>query len=86
MKTWHALPDTYDDKKKYALRSLSIFGYTIGYTDVYGQFFRNVKYIKNRYRTHFADEGLESCVKIKMASYSPHEQMLCTKKQEQKSY
>ncbi|XP_076805287.1 general transcription factor II-I repeat domain-containing protein 2B-like [Clavelina lepadiformis] len=80
--TWNALPDTYDNIKKYALGTLSIFGSTY----VCEQLFSNMNYIKNRYRTRLTDDSLQSCVKMKMTSYSPHVQMLCNEMQEQKSH
>ena len=80
--TWNALPDTYDNMKKYALGILLIFGSTY----VCEQLFSNMNYIKNRYRTRLTDDSLQSCVKVKVSSYSPNVQMLCAEMQEQKSH
>ena len=44
IETWNALPNTYNNMKKYALGILSIFGSTY----VYEQLFSNINYIKNR--------------------------------------
>ena len=80
-KTWNALPNTYN-MKKYALGILSIFGSTY----VCERLFSNMNYIKNRYCTCLTDNSLQSCVKVKVSSYSPNVQMLCAEKQEQKSH
>ena len=81
-KTWNALPDTYDNMKKYAFGILSIFGSTY----VCEQLFSNMNYIKNRYRTRLTDNSLQSCVKVKVSFYSPNVQKLCAEMQEQKSH
>ena len=80
--TWNALPDTYDNMKKYAFGILSIFGSTY----VCEQLFSNMNYIKNRYRSRLTDDSLQSCVKVKVSSYSPNVQMLCAEIQDQKSH
>uniref|UniRef100_A0A8D2J826 Uncharacterized protein n=1 Tax=Varanus komodoensis TaxID=61221 RepID=A0A8D2J826_VARKO len=80
--TWNAIPDTYMNMKKYAFGVLSIFGSTY----LCEQVFSNMKYIKNKHRSCLTDDGLQSCVKMKVTSYSPDVQMLCTEVQEQKSH
>ena len=77
--TWNALPDTYDNMKKYAFGILSIFGSTY----VCEQLFSNINYIKNKCRTRLTDDSLQSCVKVKLSSYNPNMQMLCAEMQEQ---
>ena len=52
--------------KKHSLKNPWIFQST----NVGGRLFSNMNYMKNRYRTRLADDGLQSCVK--MAVYSPH--------------
>ena len=80
--TWNALPNVYKNMKKYALSIMSIFGSTY----VCEQLFSNMNYIKNRYRTRLTDGNLQSCVKMKVTSYSPDVQMLSAEMQEQKSH
>ncbi|KAK7909442.1 hypothetical protein WMY93_014126 [Mugilogobius chulae] len=65
--TWNELPSTYENMKKYAFGVLSIFGSTY----ICEQLFSNVNYIKSKYRSRLTDESLQSCVKIKVTSYSP---------------
>lgn len=80
--TWNAIPDTYTNMKKYAFGVLSIFGSTY----VCEQVFSNMNYIKNKHRSRLTDETLQSCVKMKVTSYSPDVETLCAEVQEQKSH
>ncbi|KAJ7338611.1 hypothetical protein JRQ81_012513 [Phrynocephalus forsythii] len=80
--TWNAIPNTYINMKKYAFGVLSIFGSTY----VCEQVFSNMNYIKNKYRSRLTDDSLQACVKMKVTSYSPDVQTLCTEVQEQKSH
>ena len=80
--TWNALLNVYKNMKKYALAFMSIFGSTY----VCEQLFSNMNYIKNRYRTRLTDGNLQSCMKMKVASYNSDVQMLSAEMQEQKSH
>ncbi|XP_044275526.1 general transcription factor II-I repeat domain-containing protein 2A-like [Varanus komodoensis] len=80
--TWNAIPDTYMNMKKYAFGVLSIFGSTY----LCEQVFSNMRDIKNKHRTRLTDDSLQSCVKMKVTSYSPDVQTLCAEVQEQKSH
>ncbi|KAM3831932.1 general transcription factor II-I repeat domain-containing protein 2A-like [Vipera latastei] len=79
--TWNAIPSTYTNTKKYAFGVLSIFGSTY----VCEQIFSNMNYIKNKYRSRLTDNSLQSCLKMKVTSYSPDMQMLCGDVEKQKS-
>ncbi|KAK7918764.1 hypothetical protein WMY93_010048 [Mugilogobius chulae] len=80
--TWNELPSTYENMKKYAFGVLSIFGSTY----ICEQLFSNVNYIKSKYRSRQTDESLQSCVKIKVTSYSPNITELSNELQGQKSH
>ena len=80
--TWNALPDTYDNMK--SMHSESCRSLDPHY--VCEQLFSNMNYIKNRYRKRLTDDSLQSCVKVKVSSYSPNVQMLCAEMQDQKSH
>ncbi|XP_019720818.1 general transcription factor II-I repeat domain-containing protein 2-like [Hippocampus comes] len=80
--TWNAIPDTYTNMKKYAFGVLSIFGSTY----VCEQLFSTMNCIKNKHRLRLTDDSLQSCVKMKVTSYSPDLQKLCAEVQEQKSH
>ncbi|XP_027132767.1 general transcription factor II-I repeat domain-containing protein 2A [Larimichthys crocea] len=80
--TWNAIPDTYMNMKKYAFGVLSIFGSTYACE----QLFSTMNYIKNKHRSRLADDSLQSCVKMKVTSYSPDLQTLSAEVQEQKSH
>ena len=60
--TWNAIPDTYMNKKKYALGVLSIFGSTYACE----QLFYTMNYIKNKHLSRLTDDSLQSCVKMKV--------------------
>ncbi|XP_039186129.1 general transcription factor II-I repeat domain-containing protein 2-like [Crotalus tigris] len=80
--TWNAIPVTYTNMKKYAFGVLSIFGSTY----ICEQVFSNMNYIKNKYRSRLAGNSLQSCVKMKLTSYSPDVQTLCAEIENQKSH
>lgn len=80
--TWNAIPDTYMNMKKYAFGVLPIFGSTYACE----QLFSTMNYIKNKHRSGLRDDSLQSCVKMKVTSYSPDLQTLCAEVQEQKSH
>ncbi|XP_048357110.1 general transcription factor II-I repeat domain-containing protein 2B-like [Sphaerodactylus townsendi] len=80
--TWNAIPDTYINMKKYAFGVLSIFGSTYACE----QLFSTMNYVKNKYRSRLKDDSLQSCLKMKVTSYSPDLQTLCAEVQEQKSH
>ncbi|KAM3848390.1 general transcription factor II-I repeat domain-containing protein 2-like [Vipera latastei] len=80
--TWNAIPNTYTNMKKYAFGVLSIFGSTY----VCEQVFSNMNYIKNKYHSDFTENSLQSCLKMKLTSYSPDVQMLCADVEKQKSH
>lgn len=80
--TWNAIPNTYLNMKKYAFGVLSIFGSTY----LCEQVFSNINSIKNKHRLRLTDDSLQACVKMKVTSYSPDVQILCTEVQEQKSH
>ncbi len=80
--TWDAIPDTYVNMKKYAFGVLSIFGSTY----LCEQVFSSMNYIKSKYRSRLTDDSLQSCVKIKVTSYSPDIEKLSSDVQKQKSH
>ena len=80
--TWNAIPDTYKNMKKYVFGVRLIFGSTYACE----QLFSTMSYIKNKHRSHLTDDSLQSCVKMKVTSYSPDLQTLCTEVQKQKSH
>lgn len=80
--TWNAIPDTYMNMKKYAFGVLSIFGSTY----LCEQVFSSMNYIKSKYRSRLTDDSLQSCVKIKVTSYSPNIEKICSDVQTQKSH
>jgi len=80
--TWNNIPDTYINMKKYAFGVLSIFGSTY----VCEQLFSTMNFVKNKHRSRLTDDSLQSCVKMKVTSYSPDLQTLCAEVQEQKSH
>lgn len=80
--TWNAIPDNYINMKKYAFGVLSIFGSTY----LCEQVFSSMNYIKSKYRSRLTDESLQSCVKIKVKSYSPDIEKICSDIQKQKSH
>ena len=80
--TWSAIPDTYMNMKKYAFGVLSIFGSTY----LCEQVFSSMNFIKSKYRSRLTNESLQSCVKIKVTSYSPDIRKICSELQKQKSH
>ncbi|KAJ8378470.1 hypothetical protein AAFF_G00239340 [Aldrovandia affinis] len=80
--TWNAIPDTYMKMKKYAFGVLSVFGSTYFCEQV----FSSMNYIKSKYRSRLTDDSLQSCVKIKVTSYPPDIEKLCSDVQKQKSH
>lgn len=72
--TWNAIPDSYRNMKKYAFGVLSIFGCTY----VCEQLLSTMNYVKNKHCSCLTDDSVQSCVTMKMTSYSPDLQMLCT--------
>ena len=65
--TWNAIPDTYMSMKKYAFGVLSIFGSTYACE----QLLSTMNYNKNKHHSRLTDDSLQSCVKMKVTSYSP---------------
>ncbi|XP_039204212.1 uncharacterized protein LOC120310168 isoform X3 [Crotalus tigris] len=80
--TWDTIPNTYMNMKKYAFGVLSIFGSTY----LCEQVFSNLNYIQNKYCSHLKDNSLQSCLKLKVTSYSPDVQMLCADVEMQTSH
>ncbi|KAJ8361740.1 hypothetical protein AAFF_G00429360 [Aldrovandia affinis] len=80
--TGNAIPDTYMNMKKYAFGVLSIFGSTYFCEQV----FSSMNYIKSKYCSRLTDDSLQSCVKIKVTSYSPDIEKLCSDVQKQTSH
>lgn len=80
--TWNAIPDNYGNMKKYAFGVLSIFGSTY----LCEQVFSSMNYIKCKLRSRLTDESLKSCLKIKVTSYSPEIEKICSEVQNQKSH
>ncbi|KAK9513160.1 hypothetical protein VZT92_026720 [Zoarces viviparus] len=80
--TWNAIPDTYMNMKTYAFGVLSIFGSTY----LCEQIFSSMNYIKSKYRSRLTDDSLQSCLKLKVTSYSPDIEKLCSDVQKQKSH
>jgi hypothetical protein len=80
--TWNAIPETYHNIKKYAFGVLSIFGSTY----LCEQIFSNMNYVKSKYRSRLTDVSLQSCVKMKVTSYSPDIEKLSSDVQKQKSH
>ncbi|XP_058041846.1 TATA box-binding protein-associated factor RNA polymerase I subunit D isoform X1 [Ahaetulla prasina] len=71
--TWTAIPNTSINMKKYTFGVLSIFGSTY----ICAQVFSNMNDIKSKHRSHFTDNSLQSCVRVKVMSYSPEVQIVC---------
>ena len=80
--TWNAIPQNYMNMKKYALGVLSIFGSTY----LCEQVFSSMNFIKSNHRSRLTDESLQSCLKIKVTSYSPDVEKICSDVQKQKSH
>lgn len=80
--TWNAIPETYMNMKKIAFGVLSIFGPTY----LCEQVFSSMNFIKSKYRSRLTTESLQSCLKIKVSSYSPDIGMICSDLQKQKSH
>ena len=80
--TWNAIPETYQNIKNYAFGVLSIFGSTY----LCEQIFSNMNYVKSKYRSRLTDVSLQSCVKMKVTSYSPDIDKLSSDVQKQKSH
>ena len=57
----------------YAFEVLSVFGSTY----ICKQIFSSMSYIKSKHRSCFTDDSLQSCVKVKVTSYSPDKDKLC---------
>ena len=66
----------------YAFGVLSIFGSTY----LCEQIFSNMNYVKSKYRSRLTDVTLQSCVKMKVTSYSPDIDKLSSDVQKQKSH
>ena len=54
-------------------------------TSVCERLFSNMNIIKNNQRSCFTNDNLQSCVEMKVTSYSPDVKALCAEVQEQKS-
>uniref|UniRef100_A0A674PAJ3 General transcription factor II-I repeat domain-containing protein 2A-like n=2 Tax=Takifugu rubripes TaxID=31033 RepID=A0A674PAJ3_TAKRU len=80
--TWNAIPDTYINMKRCAFGVLSIFGSTY----LCEQVFSSMNIIKSKYRSRFTSETLQSCVKMKVTSYSADIGKICREMQTQKSH
>lgn len=80
--TWSAIPDAYINMKKNAFGVLSIFGSTY----LCEQVFSSMNFIKSKYRSRLTDESLQSCIKIRVTSYSPDIGKICSEHQTQKSH
>ncbi|KAL3976511.1 testis-expressed sequence 12 protein [Sarotherodon galilaeus] len=80
--TWSAIPDTYINMKNYAFGVLSIFGSTY----LCEQVFSSMNFIKSKHCSRLKDESLQSCMKIKVTSYSPDIGKVCSELQTQKSH
>jgi len=82
LETWIAIPETYQNIKKYAFGVLSIFGSTY----LCEQIFSNMNYVKSKYHSCLTDVSLQSYVKMKVTSYSPDIDKLSSYVQKQKSH
>ncbi|OCU00129.1 hypothetical protein XELAEV_18005914mg [Xenopus laevis] len=70
------------DKLIFETWILSIFGSTY----LCEQVFSNMNFIKSKYRSRLTDESLQSCMKIKVTSYSPDIGKISMELQKQKSH
>lgn len=66
--------------------------FTFGVMSIFGstylckQFFSSMNYIKSKHGLCLTDDSLQSCVKIKVMSYSPDMEKLCSEVQKHKPH
>uniref|UniRef100_A0A8C5I931 HAT C-terminal dimerisation domain-containing protein n=1 Tax=Gouania willdenowi TaxID=441366 RepID=A0A8C5I931_GOUWI len=67
IKTWNALPVTYDALKRVSIAVLTMFGSTYSCE----QSFSHLKNIKSNLRSRLTDESLNACMKLNLTKYQP---------------
>uniref|UniRef100_A0A3B3Y521 SPIN-DOC-like zinc-finger domain-containing protein n=1 Tax=Poecilia mexicana TaxID=48701 RepID=A0A3B3Y521_9TELE len=67
VKTWNALPVTYDTLKRVSIAVLTMFGSTYSCE----QSFSHLKNIKSNLRSRLTDESLNACMKLNLTKYQP---------------
>ncbi|KAG7475965.1 general transcription factor II-I repeat domain-containing 2-like [Solea senegalensis] len=82
IKTWSALPVTYDTLKRVSIAVLTMFGSTYSCE----QSFSHLKNIKSNLRSRLTDESLNACMKLNLTKYQPDYKAISKSMQHQKSH
>uniref|UniRef100_A0A8C5I7P3 Uncharacterized protein n=1 Tax=Gouania willdenowi TaxID=441366 RepID=A0A8C5I7P3_GOUWI len=82
IKTWNALPVTYDALKRVSIAVLTMFGSTYSCE----QSFSHLKNIKSNLRSRLTDESLNACMKLNLTKYQPDYKAISKSMQHQKSH
>ncbi|KAK9528354.1 hypothetical protein VZT92_012523 [Zoarces viviparus] len=82
IKTWNALPVTYDTLKRVSIAVLTMFGSTYSCE----QSFSHLKNIKSNLRSRLTDESLNACMKLNLTKYQPDYKAISKSMQHQKSH
>ena len=82
VKTWNALPVTYQTLQRVGIAVLTMFGSTYACE----QAFSHLKYIKNNLRSRLTDGSLNACMKLHLTTYEPHYKAISETMQHQKSH
>uniref|UniRef100_A0A8C5H083 HAT C-terminal dimerisation domain-containing protein n=1 Tax=Gouania willdenowi TaxID=441366 RepID=A0A8C5H083_GOUWI len=82
IKTWNALPVTYDTLKPVSIAVLTMFGSTYSCD----QSFSHLKNIKSNLRSRLTDESLNACMKLNLTKYQPDYKAINKSMQHQKSH
>ena len=82
VKTWNALPITYQTLQRVGIAVLTMFGSTYACE----QAFSHLKYIKNNLRSRLTDGSLNACMKLHLTTYEPHYKAISETMQHQKSH
>ena len=82
LKTWCALPETFNAMKKLSLAILTIFSSTYSCESL----FSIMNNIKSDVRNRLADECGEACISLKLSNYDPGIDALSRNIQQQKSH
>uniref|UniRef100_A0A8C5EAW6 HAT C-terminal dimerisation domain-containing protein n=1 Tax=Gouania willdenowi TaxID=441366 RepID=A0A8C5EAW6_GOUWI len=82
IKTWNALPVTYNTLKCVSIAVLTMFGSTYSCE----QSFSHLKNIKSNLRSRLTDESLNACIKLNLTKYQPDYKAISKSMQHQKSH
>ncbi|KAM6983489.1 general transcription factor II-I repeat domain-containing protein 2B [Tautogolabrus adspersus] len=82
IKTWNALPVTYDTLKRVSIAVLTMFGSTYSCE----QSFSHLTNIKSNLRSRLTDESLNACMKLNLTKYQPDYKAISKSMQHQKSH